>query len=501
MGKIKGKLTLTRVLFSLLAMVLISGMAFASMPGSTVPSIVNLPGTMNTNSINTFLARVDTLDEQSRIPIQDLKLFIYDDSGDVVAWVKFDFWGNIIGGSGHITNVNPSPARNLGFGWGYGEGEGEETIAWGYGHQPHYGYQEVDGGWIVGTQNFIAAWPGEPVEQEYGFYYPSGWDNEGPPILNQQQFNNILTYGYGYFLHYWYYEYGYGYGYGQGWQYLPDTQWLVTFHTGQLPPGDYTAMFSVDVPPEPKQFTSGKYPFEIVTAPGGGGGGGYRPDEIEEEGPLNIDRYLGFDGKTWLRVCIISPDSKAKLCIPLGTWLGFPQGADSPHYMEIELLSTPPSPEGYQMVGRAYDFIISDTEFDPYAEVFIDYTEGDIPAGASESDLVIAYHDGTEWVFLTTDINTVANYSHAEVEHLTPFALFAPVPVEEEEVPPPPAPPAPPEEPAPTPAPPTPAPAPTPAPPAEEAPAGVSWWLIGGIIVGVVVIGGLIFLMVRRRAG
>ena len=101
-----------------------------------------------------FYVRMDLSTDiiPERIPITDLKLFIYDDTGEQVAWVKFDFYGNIIDGSEHFVNVEPIPSPEPGPGYGYGFDSG---LLWGmgYGFQPHYAYDPRIGYYVYTPGN------------------------------------------------------------------------------------------------------------------------------------------------------------------------------------------------------------------------------------------------------------------------------------------------------------------------------------------------------------
>ena len=163
----------------------------------------------------------------------------------------------------------------------------------------------------------------------------------------------------------------------------------------------------------------------------------------------------------------------------------------------VEEKSPPAPPPNATAVSRTYDLTPNGAIFDPPITITLTYNQADIPEGVTEEDLVIAYWDGAQWVNLegpyTTD--TENNTKSALTSHFTNFTIlgYAPAPTP----PPSPAPAPAPVPPAPTPAP---APAPAPAPPAPTpVPTPVNWWLIGGIIAAVVIIGGVVWLIVARR--
>jgi hypothetical protein len=50
-----------------------------------------------------------------------------------------------------------------------------------------------------------------------------------------------------------------------------------------------------------------------------------------------------------------------------------------------------------------------------------------VPAGSDESQMYIAYFDGSQWQALTSTVDVGAKAVVARVEHFTQFALFASV--------------------------------------------------------------------------
>jgi hypothetical protein len=56
------------------------------------------------------------------------------------------------------------------------------------------------------------------------------------------------------------------------------------------------------------------------------------------------------------------------------------------------------------------------------------YTLADIPTGATEKDLYIAWWDGAKWVKLGTTLDTATKTVSAQVSHFTTFGLIAQLP-------------------------------------------------------------------------
>ena len=178
---------------------------------------------------------------------------------------------------------------------------------------------------------------------------------------------------------------------------------------------------------------------------------------------------------------------KAALTIPAGVIIK--DAAGKPLSTSITTMHTPTTAERVGAI-KAYDFGPSGTTFSPSIDLVIEYDPADIPAGFSESDLVIKMYDGTAkaWIDLDTTVDTAAHKATAKVSHFTIFALFAAPPVA-----PPPV--------TPTPTVPpvvTPTLTPTPTPPEEVKPP-VKWGLIIGIIIAVVIVGAAAYYFYTKK--
>ncbi len=221
-------------------------------------------------------------------------------------------------------------------------------------------------------------------------------------------------------------------------------------------------------------------------------------DLFGEESSFRIDK----DGEVQKTVEATSKDGNLTITIPEGT-IALDEEGEPLESLEIAVDETPPDPpEDAHVIGLAYDFGPAGATFDPPITMTYTLDLDDLPEGVAPEDLVIAYWDGDEWVELDSevDIENSTITIIADVEHFTTFAVIGAVAPPPEEVTPPPeevAPP--PEEIAPPPeevAPPEEVVPPAP-PPEEIAP--TNWPVLGGIIAGVIVVGLLIFFLVRRR--
>ena len=378
-----------------------------------------------------------------QIPIDYIRV---DMSGAGSAYVKFNPNGTITDQCGDFTMLSASfPAPGQGYDYCYNRG-------YGYGYSPEEGYNQYD--WFEMGYGY-----------GYGYGYEGYWDGEG-------------------------------YGCYPG---VVSLRYKIRLNTTGMDYGAYNACAAAHLnyePLSPTFFTSEIcYPF-LIGAPAGGGGGGPPPTEEPTthsetiSGPvccLDLSRLLDSEGRTTRPIELTCTGCEFNLVIPAGSLMLGPDGFPLDEIC-FTILQTPPVPEGWAMVGRAIEFEPSGATFDPAITMTIDYDPANVPEGASESDIVLAYYDGAKWVHLGTTVNTAADTATASISHFTPFALLV-------ELPPPPPEPAPPPAPEPAPAPaPAPPPPPPPAPPAEPA---SMWWI--WVIVGVVVVGIVVWIFMRRR--
>lgn len=215
--------------------------------------------------------------------------------------------------------------------------------------------------------------------------------------------------------------------------------------------------------------------FDVAVVSGGGGA-----PSPSGEGFVNISYFLDPAGRATVVITLTSTNGLVTMNIPSGTLVLDAQGNPLTN-IQIVVLSTPPPPPGYVLVGRAYDCLPDGATFQPAMTLTFRYYEPSVPRGANEQDLVLAYWDGEQWVNLPTTVDAAANTATVEVTHFTPFALLIEAPPEE----------APPEG----------------ALPEETPPEGTSpeaeplnIWIVVGIIAAVIVVGLIIFMLVRRRA-
>jgi len=116
---------------------------------------------------------------------------------------------------------------------------------------------------------------------------------------------------------------------------------------------------------------------------------------------------------------LASPDGRVKLNLAANTTINM-QGATQ---LGAATESKPQAAADNSTLIRAYSFIPTGATFSPAATMTLKYEKASLPAGASESDLYIAYWNGAAWVKLTSTIDTGAKEVSARVAHFTVFAI------------------------------------------------------------------------------
>jgi len=158
-----------------------------------------------------------------------------------------------------------------------------------------------------------------------------------------------------------------------------------------------------------------------IDAPGGGGGTGTTGEAVGTVASLLITT----EGELLEDIEITSPDGVVTLNISAGTWLTNPDGTPVTNVDDFQILPVEgvTAPDGYQLIGSAYQFTPSDITFSPDATLTISYDPAAVPEG---STLVIAYYDeatGT-WVELPTTESAPGTLTAPAGSGYT-FAIFA----------------------------------------------------------------------------
>lgn len=286
-----------------------------------------------------------------------------------------------------------------------------------------------------------------------------------------------------------------------------------------MAPVTSSGLFALVRMPEPPS------PNEISGASGGVGGGGsaagivVSPDRPVTLSGLTGDTRLTVNASGVVTIAARLQDNTGTTVIDIaaGTIL---KAADGSVLSSISVTAPPAVPDAPpgRVILVARDFGPDGATFSPPITLTIKFDPSQLPDGASEIDLVIAFRDGDNWVPLDTTVDTVGNTASAGASHFTTFALLAKAPAATPPQPdagespvtiPPPVtpttPPAgvlipgeisPPESPVAT------APVPLPSPESKPVapPSGPDWFLVVGIIAAVIMLGLAVVIWLRREA-
>ncbi len=119
---------------------------------------------------------------------------------------------------------------------------------------------------------------------------------------------------------------------------------------------------------------------------------------------------------------IASADSRVKLSFAANTSLNL-QGQTE---IGAATETNPPAAADNSTLLSAYSFSPSGAVFAPAATMTLEYDVSSVPAGVSESNLYIAYWDGSTWQAISSTVDITNKLVSAPVSHFTIFALRAP---------------------------------------------------------------------------
>ena len=147
------------------------------------------------------------------------------------------------------------------------------------------------------------------------------------------------------------------------------------------------------------------------------------PLEIDVRGPMAITANFAPDFNEFA-----SEDGMLNILIPEGTTALNGDG-ESLTSVEFSIAENPPPTQEVSIIGQAYNLEPDGATFDPAVTLIWGYDPADIPEGAAEEDLAIAYYDddADDWVALASEIDPEDTAIMALVDHLTTFAIAAPV--------------------------------------------------------------------------
>jgi len=168
-----------------------------------------------------------------------------------------------------------------------------------------------------------------------------------------------------------------------------------------------------------------------VTGGGGGGSGQF----------LSDTDYCGVTGKFWInwRGTVINTFTAGCEGGPLTITVNKGTIALDENGKPLKLLSIyedqnpPDPPTGANIITIPYTLEPSGAKFSP--PLTFTWTYDELPEGADEDNLVIAFWNGFKWVYFDCEVNTKDKTITASVSHFTTFAALAFIP-EEVEAPP-----------------------------------------------------------------
>jgi hypothetical protein len=165
----------------------------------------------------------------------------------------------------------------------------------------------------------------------------------------------------------------------------------------------------------------------FVTGPGGGGGGGGETTVVPTLTGLVAIPALEPDpnGIVQSTCQLKTSDGKLTLDIAKGTRLLDSSGKPLKS-LSAALKPSPPAPPSDAAIILAYELGPNGATFSPPITLEYTYESNDIPEGVAEERLVIASYDeiSGEWVKLDSIVDTEANTIMAKTSHLTLFAVF-----------------------------------------------------------------------------
>ena len=127
---------------------------------------------------------------------------------------------------------------------------------------------------------------------------------------------------------------------------------------------------------------------------------------------------------------ILSEDNVLRVVFPTGTVVQDEDGTPLIG-LEITINELPlPTPPEADIVGLPYELGPKGTTFDQPVAVNFSYDPAEIPQGIAEEDLAIAYYNDVvvEWLFLPSVVDVASHTVITVVDHLSTFAVIAPIP-------------------------------------------------------------------------
>jgi hypothetical protein len=142
----------------------------------------------------------------------------------------------------------------------------------------------------------------------------------------------------------------------------------------------------------------------------------------------NLATVIDTTGTFTATVTADSADDKVTVTIDVGTKGLTAEGAPL-QQISIQPMTAPPEPpEDTSAIGLVYDFGPDGATFDEPVTITLTYDPADLPEGASEGTLYLAWWDAaaSSWVRLVSTVDPVTHTITATIEHFTAFGIIVP---------------------------------------------------------------------------
>ena len=125
-----------------------------------------------------------------------------------------------------------------------------------------------------------------------------------------------------------------------------------------------------------------------------------------------------------------SADQKLSITIPAGTVILDGTGAPPDRLSMLANPNPPAPPANSRLLGTVYDLEPGGTTFSPAVSLVWKYDPAGLPSGVQEADLRIAYYDNlkSQWIYLPGLVNVENHLITVSVLHFTTFAILMPLP-------------------------------------------------------------------------
>jgi hypothetical protein len=153
------------------------------------------------------------------------------------------------------------------------------------------------------------------------------------------------------------------------------------------------------------------------------------PTPVTGVGSISVGSIVDTSGVFEVSANLASSDSNAVITIDAGT-TGLNSDNSPLSTITVTRQATPPAPPaGSYFLGIGYDFGPNGATFSKPVRITITYNPAELPAGVSETNLVLAYYDTAtkQWVTIPGGIvNTADHTITVSVSHFTLFSVMSP---------------------------------------------------------------------------